>query len=155
MKQLQLFKTEDGSHSIRIPDLDETYHSRFGAVTESQHVYIRNGLHPVLDHVKAKVRVLEVGLGTGLNVLLTSPVSLAVDYMVWNVTKDEIRTRMASIDEDIWPLPSITEKLPADPKDKVGFSDFIIGGKVPYQDTVDNVYKSVNEEFGTNIPTPE
>jgi ribonuclease Z len=83
------------------------------------------------------------------------PVSLAVDYMVWNVTKDEIRTRMASIDEDIWPLPSITEKLPADPKDKVGFSEFIIGGKVPYFDTVDKVYKSVNEEFGTNIPTPK
>jgi ribonuclease Z len=83
------------------------------------------------------------------------PVSLAVDYMVWNVTKDKIRTRMASIDEDIWPLPSITKKLPADPKDRVGFSDFIIGGKVPYQDTVDKVYKSVNEEFGTNIPTPQ
>ena len=83
------------------------------------------------------------------------PVSLAVDYMVWNVTKDEIRTRMASIDEDIWPLPSVNEKLPADPKDKVGFSDFIIGGKVPYFETVDKVYKSVNEEFGTNIPTPK
>ncbi len=83
------------------------------------------------------------------------PVSLAVDYMVWNVTKDRIRTRMASIDEDIWPQPSPTEKLPADPKDRVGFSDFISGGKVPYQETVDKVYKSVNEEFGTNIPTPK
>ena len=83
------------------------------------------------------------------------PVSLAVDYMVWNVTKDEIRTRMAVGDEDVWPLPSITEKLPADPNDRVGFSDFVNGGKVPYTETVEKVYQSVNEEFGTNIPTPK
>ena len=62
---------------------------------------------------------------------------------------------MASIDEDIWPQPSTTEKLPADPNDKVGFSDFISGGKVPYQDVVEKVYNSVNEEFGTDIPAPK
>lgn len=82
-------------------------------------------------------------------------VSYAVDYMVWNVTKDKITTRMASIDEDIWPLPSITKKLPADPNDKVGFSDFITGGRVPYQDVVEKVYENTNKEFGTNIPAPK
>ncbi len=56
------------------------------------------------------------------------PFELAVDYMVFNVTKDDIRVRMAVIDEDIWPLPSITETLAADPADRVGFSDYIIGG---------------------------
>ena len=50
---------------------------------------------------------------------------MATDYMVFNVTRDDIRVRMAVHDEDIWPLPSITEKLPADPNDKVGFSDYI------------------------------
>lgn len=83
------------------------------------------------------------------------PVSFAVDYMVWNVTKDNIRVRMAAIDEDIWPQPSITEKLPADPKDRVGFSDFINSGRVPYSEVVKKVYDSVNKEFGTDIPTPK
>jgi len=79
---------------------------------------------------------------------------LAVDYMVWNVTKDKITTRMASINEDIWPMPSTTEKLPANPDDKYGFSDFITSGRVVYKDVIDAYYKEVNEIFGTNIPTP-
>ncbi|MGI9243996.1 MAG: guanitoxin biosynthesis MBL fold metallo-hydrolase GntH [Verrucomicrobiales bacterium] len=83
------------------------------------------------------------------------PVSFAVDYMVWNVTKDAIRTRMASIDEDIWPLPSISEKLPADPNDRVGFSEFINSGKVPYQEVVEKVYENTNQTFGTDIPAPK
>ena len=83
------------------------------------------------------------------------PVSFAVDYMVWNITKDDIKVRMAVADEDVWPLPSITEKLPADPNDRVGFSDFIVSGKVPYQDVVEKVYQAVNKEFGTDIPAPK
>jgi ribonuclease Z len=83
------------------------------------------------------------------------PVSFAVDYMVWNVTKDKIRTRMAAIDEDIWPQPSITEKGAADPNDRVGFSDFITSGRVPYLEVVGKVYESVNKEFGTDIPAPK
>ena len=37
------------------------------------------------------------------------PLSLAEDYMVWNITKDDIRVRMAAVDEDVWPPPA-TEK---------------------------------------------
>ena len=83
------------------------------------------------------------------------PVSYAVDYMVWNVTKDDIRVRMAAVDEDIWPEPSITETLPADPKDRVGFSDFITSGRIPYKDVVDKVYENTNKTFGTDIPAPK
>ena len=75
--------------------------------------------------------------------------------MVWNVTKDEIRVRMAVVNEDAWPLPSVTEKLPADPNDKVGFSDYISEGRVVYQEVLEKIYSEANEEFGTNIPTPQ
>ncbi len=84
------------------------------------------------------------------------PLALGVDYMVFNVKKGEdVKVRMAVIDEDIWGLPSITEKLPADPKDRVGFSDFISSGRVPYTEVVDKVYKDTNKKYGTNIPTPK
>ena len=83
------------------------------------------------------------------------PVSLSVDYMVWNVTKDNIRVRMAVADEDIWPQPSITEKLPADPKDQVGFTDFINSGKVNYPEVVKQVYEDTNKQFGTDIQPPK
>ena len=62
--------TGDGSKTIFLPELNETYHSSNGAVQESRHIFIQNGL----DLVKKKgaVRILEVGFGTGLNALLSA-----------------------------------------------------------------------------------
>jgi ribonuclease Z len=75
--------------------------------------------------------------------------------MVFNVTKDDIRVRMSAINEDIWPLPSVTKKLSADPKDRVGFSDYIQGGRVVFKDVIDWYYKETNEMFGTDYPAPD
>ena len=70
---VQLIETGDGSHSLLNVAMDETYHSRHGALRESEHVFIRHGLHRWIDqHPNATaVRILEVGMGTGLNVILT------------------------------------------------------------------------------------
>lgn len=81
--------------------------------------------------------------------------SLATDYMVWNVTKEGVRARMSSINEDIWPLASLSEKLPADPNDKIGFTDFITNGRVVYTDVVEWYYKETNEMFGTDYKAPK
>jgi len=62
--------TGDGSHSLYMPELGEYYHSTFGALQESRHVFLKAGF----EHVISKggvLRVLEVGFGTGLNALLT------------------------------------------------------------------------------------
>jgi len=83
------------------------------------------------------------------------PLSLAVDYMVWNVTKGDIRTRMAVINEDIWPMPSVTEKLPADPSQKIGFSDYIKGGREVFTDIVRQAYDATNKQFKTDVPYPD
>ena len=62
-----VIKTSDGSSTIRIEEMDETYHSIHGALNEAIHVFISNGL----DHVdKAHIRVFEMGFGTGFNALL-------------------------------------------------------------------------------------
>jgi tRNA U34 5-methylaminomethyl-2-thiouridine-forming methyltransferase MnmC len=60
--------TNDGSHTLFVPELDEHYHSTNGAVEESRHVFIRAGLHACQMDV---IRVFEVGFGTGLNAFLT------------------------------------------------------------------------------------
>jgi tRNA U34 5-methylaminomethyl-2-thiouridine-forming methyltransferase MnmC len=60
--------TGDGSHTMFVPGLNEPYHSIHGAVRESMHVFIMYGLDTVRKPV---IRILEAGLGTGLNVLLT------------------------------------------------------------------------------------
>ncbi len=83
------------------------------------------------------------------------PLSLAVDYMVFNVDKNEIRTRMAVVNEDVFPLPSVTEKLPADPSQRIGFTEFIRNGREVFGDIIQKAYDETNEEFGTNIPAPD
>lgn len=71
-RELKIIQTEDGSNSIFVPSLDETYHSTYGAVTESQYVFVQEGLNFYLNsNFKSEVNILEVGFGTGLNALLT------------------------------------------------------------------------------------
>ncbi|MCB0791724.1 MAG: tRNA (5-methylaminomethyl-2-thiouridine)(34)-methyltransferase MnmD [Flavobacteriales bacterium] len=65
---LRPVRTADGSFTLRHERLDEHYHSVHGAVRESQHVFLRNGLHAV---DLPRIDLLEIGLGTGLNALLT------------------------------------------------------------------------------------
>ncbi len=60
--------TEDGSHTIYLPEMDEHYHSVHGAIQESVHIYIGQGL---LQTTKNEISVLEIGFGTGLNAYLT------------------------------------------------------------------------------------
>lgn len=64
----ELLITEDGSHTLFVPEMDECYHSSHGAVQESKHVFIEAGLKHCL---KQEIKVLEIGFGTGLNAFLT------------------------------------------------------------------------------------
>ena len=64
----QLLPTDDGSLTLRLEEMNETYHSTHGALTEAQYVYIQNGFNDVdTEHIS----ILEIGFGTGLNVLAT------------------------------------------------------------------------------------
>ena len=67
----ELRLTADGSPTLYVPELDETYHSMHGSVQEARHVFIENGLRFVATESK-QVNILEVGFGTGLNALLTA-----------------------------------------------------------------------------------
>jgi len=60
--------TQDGSHTIYLPEMDEHYHSIHGAVQESMHIYIQEGLFQTR---KPEISILEIGFGTGLNAHLT------------------------------------------------------------------------------------
>jgi len=63
--------TADGSHTIAAAGSGITYHSTHGALQESMHVFINAGLRYVLARNPTALNILEVGLGTGLNALLT------------------------------------------------------------------------------------
>lgn len=70
-RETKIIVTGDGSHSLYLPHLNETYHSSHGALTESKHVFIEAGLEYIRQKFDDRpLRVLEVGFGTGLNALL-------------------------------------------------------------------------------------
>ena len=64
----KLVTTQDGSKTLLINDLNESYHSKHGALQEAEHVFINNGLK-LINHYE--INILELGFGTGLNVLVT------------------------------------------------------------------------------------
>lgn len=63
----ELFITEDGSHTLYVPEIDECYHSSHGAIQESRHIFIEAGLKMCF---KNEINILEIGFGTGLNAFL-------------------------------------------------------------------------------------
>lgn len=67
---VRIVETQDGSHSLISDQFGVSYHSKYGALQESRHVFIEAGLHLKLPGL-AQVNVLEMGLGSGLNALLS------------------------------------------------------------------------------------
>lgn len=64
----EIIQTQDGSTTIYLPEWEESYHSKHGAVQEAYHVFIKNGFS--LFQGKP-ITVLEIGFGTGLNAFIT------------------------------------------------------------------------------------
>lgn len=77
----EIFSTQDGSHSLYSHQFRDTYHSRYGAIQESKHVFIQAGLFYKLPCAKT-LHILEMGFGTGLNAYLTFLESASRDIRV-------------------------------------------------------------------------
>ena len=84
------------------------------------------------------------------------PLALAMDYMVFNVTKDKIRVRMAAVDEDIWPQPSTIPLVPPDPSlRRTELSKDLLAGRVVHRELLQEIYAEINKQFGSNAKVPE
>ena len=78
------------------------------------------------------------------------PLSLAEDYMVWNITKDDIRVRLAKVDDDVWPPPATEKPQLPDPTTRIPYSDMISGGRLDVKDVIQPTYDAINKKYGTN-----
>jgi ribonuclease Z len=96
------------------------------------------------------------------------PLSLANDFMVWNVTKDEIKVRMAHADEATWAPPLAAPAQPPSMKDRdsfaellgmdaseIGFSDFTKAGFFDVDDALRPIYEEASEVLGREFKYPE
>ncbi len=68
----EIIKTGDGSVTIFLPEWNEHYHSRHGAIQEALHVFIKSGFeHFTRNTSRKNFSILEIGFGTGLNALVS------------------------------------------------------------------------------------
>jgi len=95
--QRKIITTADGSTTIQIEDWDEQYHSVHGAIQESNHVFIKQGLLFSCAE-NDTLSILEIGFGTGLNALITlmhaEQLNLNIDYVgieAYPVKSEELR----------------------------------------------------------------
>ncbi len=94
----EIIITGDGSSTIHIPEWNEQYHSKHGALQEAKHVFINTGLIPYINDTKnTEISILEIGFGTGLNALVTweeaSAQNIAIKYTgveAYPVAKEEV-----------------------------------------------------------------
>ncbi len=93
---MQLITTSDGSHTLFVPRLNEHYHSTFGALTESQHVFIQAGFELLIG--TKEVTVFEAGFGTGLNALLTclSSIEKGVHTTYYTIESDPLKKELTA-----------------------------------------------------------
>ncbi len=85
-----------------------------------------------------------------IRMVYDGPLALAEDYMVFNVTKDDIRVRMAAVEEAAWPPGAIQEKQPPDFTQAVPPSDFLRSGAEPFPEIVQKYYDAINRMYGTD-----
>ena len=78
------------------------------------------------------------------------PLALAKDYMVFNVTKDDIRVRMSAIDEDIYPPKPLKDKNAPDSSKAIPMSDFVKSGALGFPEIVGPIYDEINAMYGTD-----
>lgn len=100
-----LQKTADGSSTIVSNKFGASYHSTHGALTETLHVFVKNGLSHFVESTSQKsVRIFEMGFGTGLNAIASAIYAIENDVAIKYVASE------------IYPLPleslgQITEEL--------------------------------------------
>ncbi len=113
---MKLIETGDGSHTIYREDLDETYHSRHGAIMESVHVFIKNGLrHLISSRPLSTIDVFELGLGTGLNATLSCLEAIKFRKIIRYLTLEPYPVKTVLLEalnyKDLIPYPGSGEIL--------------------------------------------
>ena len=121
---------------------------QFGKVMAMTEPRLAVGYHFYNDHDTLPIMLEEIRR------TYSGPLALATDYMVFNVTEDDIRVRMAAVDEDIWPMSPTRPKETA-PGVGDNFSDFTKSGMEPMPELVKQIYRDFNELNGTDVELPK
>ena len=133
--------------ALWLSTMAHTSPAQFGKIMAETKPRMAVGYHFYNDHDTLPI-VLE-----GVRTTYEGPLALATDYMVFNVTPNDIRVRMAAIDEDIWPLPPAREMV-VDESQRQTYGEFTKSGEWMMRDVLEKVWGDVNAKYGTDAKLP-
>jgi len=143
----EIIHTSDGSTTIHLPDWNEHYHSKHGAIQEAKHVFIKNGLS--LFEGKS-IAIMEIGFGTGLNAFITfleaPQLNQVIDYVgveAYPVSAEEVSGMNYVLELDAEKYSAIFEQLhTANWEEKIAISDsFSLTKRKLFFNEIDDVEK--------------
>ncbi len=146
---------------ITVPDMIEKFKfTPQGALTVGTQIHTApEAFGKVMSRIKPRMAVAyhffkdydtTSGIYDGIRSTYDGPLSLAEDYMVWNITKDDIRVRLAVVDEDVWPPQATEEPQVPDPSLRIPYSGLIGSGKLDVKEVIQPVYDEINKKYGLN-----
>ena len=86
----------------------------------------------------------------GIRSTYDGPLTLAEDYLVWNVTKDKITTRNIAYNENAWPPPAPQAPPPVDRSSTKYVSDWIADNNLDVKEIIEGIYQRANKMYGTD-----
>jgi ribonuclease Z len=107
--------------------------------------------HAVAYHFQNDADTLPV-IMRAVEQVYDGPVDYAQDFMVWNITKDGVRTRMAVPNPEAYPTPSLVEKKVEAGADRYQTPDSVLAGwPEEFDEVAQKIYADFNKKHGTRF----
>jgi ribonuclease Z len=136
------FSEEEALAAVTKIHANATFAGKVMAMTKAK--------HNVAYHFQNDADTLPVVM-KAVEQVYDGPVDYAQDFMVWNVTKEGVRTRMAVPNREAYPPPSLVEKKIASGGDRYQTPDSVLAGwPEEFNPVADKIYADFNKENGTD-----
>jgi ribonuclease Z len=136
------FSSQEALNAVTTIHANPLYFAKVMAMTKPKHAvayHFQNDFDTLPTIRKAVEQVYD------------GPVDYAQDFMVWNVTKEGVRTRMAVINPEAYPPPPLKEKKVEDGGDRYQTPDSVLAGwPKEIQAVAEQIYEDFNKEHGTD-----
>jgi ribonuclease Z len=137
------FSNREALNAVTTIHSNPTYFAKVMAMTKPKHAvayHFQNDFDTLPTIKKAVEQVYD------------GPVDYAQDFMVWNVTKEGVRTRMAVINPEAYPTPPLKEKKVEAGGDRYQTPDSVLAGwPEEMQGVAEQIFTDFNKKHGTDF----
>jgi ribonuclease Z len=136
------FSAQEALNAVTTVHSNASYFGRVMAMTRPKHA-VAYHFQNDFDTLPAVMKVVEK--------FYDGPVDYAQDSMVWNITKEGVRTRMAVINREPYPTPALKEKkIEAGDKRYQTPDSVLAGWPEQFQSLAEQIYDDYNKKHGAD-----